>query len=563
MPGAVPRAWGAWLAIVVCASASISQGQAPAPPSQGTPTLSPEARSDDHRVLSEGQQRLEEMKVELALLSDMDAFPYSIGASYQDETLQLYGFVPDDLIRKNIVDLARSNTFLHVRNGIGIRTDLSVQPTARPAAVLQQEGNALLLTHARDRAKQITLRVREDGVVVLIGRIDSMERKLLISRLFHQLSGCAAVNNQLTVEPIVYNGQRMVQVSRDGKLLVPASMLGLQTESLAASPTPPQRVQQVSYPAKEVSAPENQQPVALPAVPVPLPTNSPAAKQDESSLPTPILPSPPSLTREAAPIHGETDRMSPPNLPVKWGRPNEDWEAQMKQLEITHDRRMPTPQALPQQANMPSASRTKAEDRKPASKPMEARPNQVNAESPLRSPETQAVQPPQMTWRRFGGGESSEPSSTPVAVEREVTTKREASVLPIGPPLRSSRRWPPAYVAAAPSDKGRTGTIVFAEDPPPARPVPAPPPYRVAPAKPVPAPVPTPHRITPTDLQRQVKTLCGEKASDVVVSVQLDGSLLVRVKVPSRTLEDQLSRQILAIPDMTSPRVRLMMEVGP
>jgi hypothetical protein len=49
----------------------------------------------------------------------------------------------------------------------------------------------------------------------------------------------------------------------------------------------------------------------------------------------------------------------------------------------------------------------------------------------------------------------------------------------------------------------------------------------------------------------------------VSVNIQNDGTLLVKVKVANRSLQDQLERKIVTIPDMASPRVRLFMEVEP
>ncbi len=83
------------------------------------------------------------------------------------------------------------------------------------------------------------------------------------------------------------------------------------------------------------------------------------------------------------------------------------------------------------------------------------------------------------------------------------------------------------------------------------------------PPKPEPTVIAKSRSLEPAELQRQIKSLCDRQAREVVAAVQKDGVILVRVKVANRSIEDQLSRKILSLPEMTSPRVRLMMEIEP
>lgn len=155
-----------------------------------------------------------------------------------------------------------------------------------------------------------------------------------------------------------------------------------------------------------------------------------------------------------------------------------------------------------------------------------------------------------MTWRRPGGSEESEPKSAPTTTEpRASASDSEKTPLPDVRSLRSSRRWPPAYVTGPPPSQGRPGVISFEDDLPP--------------PQPAPAVIATSRALAPADLQRQIKSICGRQAREVTAIAQKDGSVLVRVKVASRSIEEQLSRRILALPEMTSQKVRLMMEIGP
>jgi hypothetical protein len=135
----------------------------------------------------------------------------------------------------------------------------------------------------------------------------------------------------------------------------------------------------------------------------------------------------------------------------------------------------------------------------------------------------------------------------------ETNPKRAATPTPktSATPLRSARRWPPAY-APAPieSDKGRPGVILFEDEPA---------------SKPAAQPAATGglRRIVPEDLNRQVRAVCGKQARDVLVESQHDGSVLVKVKVANAAVERQLLSKILTIPEMSAPNVHLATTIGP
>jgi hypothetical protein len=374
-----------------------------------------------------------------------------------------------------------------VKDSLGIRNDTDPRSAVRSAQVLHKEAAEVIQKNLRETAKQISIEARADGVIVLTGSTDSMENKLEISRLIRQLSGCAGVDNKVSVQLIEQNGQRLVRVMRDGSYLVPSSALGLRPASVIASSSPPQKVELASLPKSP--APANQ---PLPSI---------------QSLPTPLPPS--SLQG------GTTDALAPPKLPVKWGRPSGGWETQMSQLEAAR--------------GLPTGSR-------------------ASTTSHADFAEGRRASAPDMNWRQPGGNEESEPKSTSATIEHDAPKTTSASS-PAVPPLRSSRRWPPAYVTGKPASEGKPGVIIFEDDPPPSKNAPA-------------APVTRPS-IVPSTLLNQVKSLCGRQARDVSVTPQQDGSLLVKLKVANRTIEDQLTRKILTIPDMSSPKVRLMMEVEP
>ncbi|MHB1425525.1 MAG: hypothetical protein ACYC3I_20345 [Gemmataceae bacterium] len=239
--------------------------------------------------------------------------------------------------------------------------------------------------------------------------------------------------------------------------------------------------------------------------PGPISANSLDAQEGELRLPIGELPKP-----NAEKIRGDTKARKPLKLPVKWGRPTEGWETQVKKLEAV---------------NAPRASSRKEP----------ALPTAASAAKPSIS----AAAAARPNSRRPGNAEESEPKNVAETEDRSASTPSQAL-------RRSERRWPPAYAAKPTTGTGRPGVIAFEEEVPRAS-----------------AKATSSHSLEPAVLQSRVKSLCGSQARDVSVAAQRDGTMLVTVKVDNRSIEDKLSLKILSIPEMTAPKVRLLMDVGP
>jgi hypothetical protein len=614
---------------------------------------------EENTVLSEANARLEEMKVEVALLSDIATFPYYLGAQAGGETIELHGYVPNNLVRQRAVQLARRSTFLTVKDNLTVQVNLSTRPPLRPALVLQKEGAELLLKHFNDEAGAIHLNARPNGLMEVSGTIDSMESKLAVSRLFRQLSGCFGVVNDLKVQQVLRDGQRVVQVSRDGSLVVDPAALGMQSEPVAASPAttipkaprpaptsvapaplpeptrpsspsprvlPPPRPEATTLPSPHPKATTLPPPRPTMPPPTPLPRKSLDAPEDELRLPsapptspagtptppsTPIayperLPAPPATSRNtpttSAPVKvgSAPDAPTAPKPPLKWGHPSTNWETQMKTIEKWN---APTTAAAKTTAAAPTKPSTALPSARPiaaspSAKPSAALPNvklntalpstktsaalprilpiPVPANQPARTTKTEGPSkpntathtkngsrfdfaathnptPPPMTWRQPGGSEASESREPSVMKKPESFQAAPPTPMPRTTPrtLSSQRRWPPAYAPSPPpSSNGKPGVIIFDVEP---APMPAP----------APAPLGASRAIAPTDLQHRIQSLCGRQAREVRVETATDGGVLVKVKVPNLSVEDQLTRKILTLPEMTKPGVRLLMDVGP
>lgn len=540
-------------------------------------------------VLHEAHSRLEEMKVELALLSDIAAFPYYLGARATGDTLALRGFVPNDMVRQRVLEIARRSTFLTVTDELKAQKNLSLRPSLRPAETLQEEGMEMLRKKLGEPARQMTLTARPNGIVVLKGRIDSVESKVEISRLFRQLSGCFGIVNELIVEQVLRDGQRVVQVTRDGTMLVAPSALGLEPEKISTpssipavvKPTPlPETPTPTYLPDKTSATSTAAKPMVLPSPrptlppPTPLPRRGLDAQDGELRLPNPSKPT--NGQPKATPGNQGTslEALTPPQLPTKWSQPATNRKSQEVKRQTSPTATTPsgtqdkTPTVLsspirwidtkkptPTAATTPSGTQAKiptvltspnrwADTKKPTPTA------DVKKSSPAAFAESHPATA-DMSWHRPRGSEESE-QNTSVATQKPEMPSR-ITTPPSPTSVSPSRRWPPAYESHSShssESNGRPGLITFDDDPP------------AMPKLPV-VPMGSAHPVIPSNLQRQVKSVCGRQARDVAVEVQRDGAVLVKVKVPNQSVEGQLTKKILAIPEMTSPKVRLMMDVGP
>jgi osmotically-inducible protein OsmY len=584
MPRTLPRIAGFLLAITIVVPSSSASAQLLGL-FRKQQTTARNGRYEMSNILSDEYQRLTEMQVEMALLADISTFPYEFHAHANGNSFELSGNVPNDVIRQRAMDLARRTTVLRGIDALRIQPKLSVQSILRPQSAVLQDGFELLRKELHGQASQMSLEVRPNGVVVLTGPIDSVESKLEISKLLRRLPGCTAVINELLVEPVLLDGQRMVRVMRNNMLFLPPSVLGQEQDAPAQD-----------APAKvmEKRTPQNAVPQLIPSArprpamspTVPLGTGNLDSRQGELQLPAAVVTKPSNTPNRAAPekLGGDWEAFAPSKLPVKWGRPAGSWEAQTKELEEGN--------SLPKEKLVQTARKQDPKPSHPESKPEElvwtrptpqpqdkmpspiryvSRPDETStANAPATSSrrsraitrfsqnfaEMRQAPEPVVTGRRPGDNEASEPKSplptkdSIPAKSNDVSAIPEPSRHPSGLSLQSSRRWPPAYVAGPPRSKGQLGIITFEDDPAP-------------PTKTKTAVIATARPIAADQLQRQIKSLCGRQALEVVAAVQHDGSVQVRVKVANRTIEDQLSRKILSLPEMNSPRARLLMEIEP
>jgi hypothetical protein len=193
--------------------------------------------------LLEGHSRLEEMKVEIALLGDPTTFPYHLDAHMEGPALQLRGFVPNDSIRKHALTLAQASTVLTVSDAMKIHTKLSMRVAGVPVQELEKAAVDLLTEHYPEIVEGIEVKAKSSGQVILGGSVRSYEERLNISRQMRKLTGCTSVVNQLKVIPVVKDGNSLTMVTADGQHMVPNEIaedgvMGTPAKTVVTAPKP-------------------------------------------------------------------------------------------------------------------------------------------------------------------------------------------------------------------------------------------------------------------------------------------------------------------------------------
>src|SRR5690349_18575434 len=100
MHRALRRAIGVLTAAGVVLLARPAPGQTPSYPPRTQQTPMRTAFYQESASQSDGHIRLEEMKVELALLSDITTFPYYLGTRATGPAVEVRGYVPNETVKQ-------------------------------------------------------------------------------------------------------------------------------------------------------------------------------------------------------------------------------------------------------------------------------------------------------------------------------------------------------------------------------------------------------------------------------------------------------------------------------
>ncbi len=171
-------------------------------------------------------------------------------------------------------------------------------------------------------------------MVAVTGSVYSVEEKLAVSQLFRHLDGCTGVLNQLTVLPVLRDGQRVVRVTRDGTLTVPEAALNAEAGTVSAARKtpavlPPPRPTLTPAPKVDIKEEELHLPVIITPKTNHGPTATPTGNGRGAS---PVIQATPvSQTKPSAPPAGENksasvDILAAPKVPASWSRGVITWD---------------------------------------------------------------------------------------------------------------------------------------------------------------------------------------------------------------------------------------------
>jgi len=176
--------------------------------------------------------KLEEMKVELALMSDPATFGCNLSARLDGKAMLVNGYVPNDAVREKAIQIARTGTHLTVADGMKIHRSLAMRIAGVPTEKLQKGAAELLSEGFPEIASGIEIKATITGQITLTGSSRSYEEKLNVSQRLRLLNGCMSVVNRLTVTPVMKNGQSLTMVTADGTCVVPPEVAEASNESM-------------------------------------------------------------------------------------------------------------------------------------------------------------------------------------------------------------------------------------------------------------------------------------------------------------------------------------------
>jgi osmotically-inducible protein OsmY len=178
--------------------------------------------ADSPQAMPEGEARLLEIKVELALMADLSTFPYHLAARASGGTVEVRGYIPNDIVRQRAMKIARDTCSLEISDELRTHPTLSYRSAVVAPRPLEEAVLDALQQAFPEASKDITVKARPNGEVTLTGSISSWEEKLAVSHSLRKVRGCSAVVNHLKVPTTVKQGLKLTRVSADGEQMVPA-----------------------------------------------------------------------------------------------------------------------------------------------------------------------------------------------------------------------------------------------------------------------------------------------------------------------------------------------------
>ncbi len=179
------------LCLVQCADAQVWRWFGPKTPEKNPPAKSPDPR------------RLTEINVEVAWLADPVTFPYYLEAHATGTQMEVRGYVPNRAVREQAVRIAQVYSSLPVVDAMKEHPSLLVKPGQLSAQQLQSSAQSSLRVALPKQAQQFKIECGSDGKVFVMGPVNTVEEKVIVSHSLRRLHGCTSVQNLTTLPPEV------------------------------------------------------------------------------------------------------------------------------------------------------------------------------------------------------------------------------------------------------------------------------------------------------------------------------------------------------------------------
>jgi hypothetical protein len=170
--------------------------------------------------------RMKEIQVELAWLSDRITFCYFLEAHVKGANLEVRGYVPNKVVRDQTINLAKLNSTLLVTDALKEHPSLAFRPVRRAPDQLTSSVRTAL--REAFPGLQLNVQCQSDGTVVIAGTVRSFEQKLAVSQALRRLHGCTSVTNftELAPRPVDVARQSTPPANTGKSLVVAASSTG-------------------------------------------------------------------------------------------------------------------------------------------------------------------------------------------------------------------------------------------------------------------------------------------------------------------------------------------------
>jgi hypothetical protein len=275
-------AWSAATAVTQSQDRTVRRPSLPPPPWT--------VKSDAGKSAARSQPEAARVAViELDWLADPLTFPYSLEAVRDRSRIEVRGVVPNQQVREQALQIARSHTSLPLRDALKEDPKLRVRTERRSRTELQ-EAVAQTLHEAFPRRQSVLAIVcSAEGIVTIQGLVPSLEQKLALSRALQRLPGCACVVNLTEIHelaPVAAQGA----APRLSAVALVKEPVARELPPLEPEPwfrMEPERLPNLELASEESSAP----PVSNPARnPVPRTVPPPERPREQTSAPPVGLP---------------------------------------------------------------------------------------------------------------------------------------------------------------------------------------------------------------------------------------------------------------------------------